>query len=69
MEPGEGPQDALEKYCEMMEDWIRAVRDSAKLDDVFPVAAEPSLESAELLEKRVAFLLAEIVPGMIRAER
>src|ERR1700742_2304023 len=22
VEPGEGPQDALEKYCEMMEDWI-----------------------------------------------
>jgi hypothetical protein len=69
VEPNERPQDALEKYCELMEDWIQAVRDSAKLDDVFPVAAEPSLENAELLEKRIAFLLAEIIPGMIRTER
>ena len=48
-----------------MEDWIQAVRDSVKLDDVFPVAAEPTLENAESWEKRIAFLLAEVVPKMI----
>lgn len=68
VEPNEGPADALEKYCELMEDWIQAVRVSAKLDDVFPVAAEPSLENAVILEKRIAFLLAEIIPGMTRTE-
>jgi hypothetical protein len=69
VEPNEAPQDALEKYCELMEDWIQAVRNSAKLDDVFPVAAEPSLENAELLEKRIAFLIAETIPGIVRTAR
>ena len=47
-----------------MEDWIAAIRDSTPLDEAFPVAAEPSPENAESLERRIAFLLAEIIPRM-----
>jgi hypothetical protein len=49
-----------------MEDWIAAVRDGTSLHDVFPVAADPTPECALLLEKRIAFLLAEIVPRMLK---
>lgn len=64
VEPGDSPPDALERYCSLMEDWIAAIRDSTPLDKAFPVAAEPTPENAELLERRIAFLLAEIIPRM-----
>ena len=64
VEPQDSPAQALERYCELMEDWIAAVRDARNLDDVYPVSAEPTTENADLLERRVAFLLAEIIPRM-----
>ena len=64
VEPDDSPGDALERYCGIMEDWIAAVRDGADLNNVYPVTAEPSRENADLLERRVAFLLAEIIPRM-----
>lgn len=64
VEAQDSPAEALERYCVLMEDWIAAVRDSDNLRDVFPVSAEPTLENAESLEKRIAFLLAEIIPRM-----
>ena len=62
----DSPQAALERYCDLMEDWIAAIRDSTPLDKAFPVAAEPTPENAELLERRIAFLLAEIIPRMAK---
>lgn len=67
VEPVDSPQRALERYCELMEDWIAGIRDLTPLGKAFPVAAEPTPENAELLERRIAFLLAEIIPRM--AER
>ena len=67
VEPDDSPGDALERYCGLMEDWIAAVRDGADLNNVYPVTAEPTpptRENADLLERRVAFLLAEIIPRM-----
>jgi hypothetical protein len=66
VEPKDGPAQALERYCELMEEWIAAVRGTGELREVFPVSAEPTPESAELLEKRIAFLLAEMIPRMLR---
>jgi hypothetical protein len=66
VEIGDSPADAMERYCGLMEDWITAVRDNTSLQDVLPVAADPTPESALLLEKRVAFLLAEIIPRMFK---
>jgi hypothetical protein len=60
----DSPQQAMDRYCELMEEWIAAVRDSASLETVFPVSAAPTVENAELLEKRIAFLVAEILPQM-----
>lgn len=56
------PVDALAGYCELMEDWIRAVR-QGNLRDAFPVLAEPTAENADLLEKRVALLRTQIIPA------
>jgi hypothetical protein len=64
VEPDDNPGDALERYCGLMEDWIAAVRGGSDLNDVYPVTAEPTQENADLLERRVAFLLAEIIPRM-----
>lgn len=62
----ETPQEALEKYCELMEGWIQAVRSSSTLKAAFPVATEPTPENADLLDRRIAFLLAEVIPRLIR---
>jgi hypothetical protein len=62
--PDDSPADALERYCGLMEAWIAAAREGGDLNKVYPVTAEPTLENADLLERRVAFLLAEIIPSM-----
>jgi hypothetical protein len=64
VEPDDSAADALERYCGLMEEWIVAVRDGGDLSKVYPVTAEPTPENAELLERRVAFLLAEIIPSI-----
>jgi hypothetical protein len=56
------PARALEVYCELMEEWIRAVR-QGNLSDTFPVVADPTGENADLLEKRVTFLRTQIIPA------
>jgi len=57
------PTRALEVYCELMEDWIRAVRQGDDLRMVFPVMAPPTSMNADLLERRIAFLRNEIIPS------
>jgi hypothetical protein len=55
------PTQALEVYCELMEDWIRVVRCGGDLRDAFPVLAEPTSANADLLEKRVGFLRKRVI--------
>lgn len=50
------PDDAFQVYCELMEDWANAVIGGGGLKDVFPVEAEPTLENAEALLRRTAFI-------------
>jgi hypothetical protein len=57
-----GPAEALDVYIELMEDWAACVRDGGGLDEVFPVEAAASLETAALLEDRMRFLRSELVP-------
>ena len=66
VEAQDSPAEALERYCVLIEDWIAAVRDSDNLRDVFPYRQNQRLKTRESLEKRIAFLLAEIIPRMIR---
>lgn len=53
------PCAALKVYCDLMEDWIRAVSTHGGLSDTFPVSAEPTQANAAMLKKRVAFLREE----------
>jgi hypothetical protein len=54
-------RDALRGYVAEMSRWVHAVEHGQSLDDVIPVAAEPSLEHAEMLAGRLAFIQTEII--------
>lgn len=56
------PATAVERYCDLMDGWIRAVRQRTPLTDAFPVQAKPTAANAEALERRVAFLRSDVVP-------
>ncbi|HEY2009679.1 MAG TPA: hypothetical protein VGH23_11855 [Rhizomicrobium sp.] len=58
------PRMALEQYCELMDGWVEAVRNSGDFSEVFPVAAPKTSENADLLSSRVGLLRSEIVPRM-----
>ena len=54
---------ALERYVENMEDWVAAVMSGSSLDRVFPVDVAPTVENAELLRRRLAFIEERIIPN------
>lgn len=58
------PLDAMTIYCELMREWIAAVRKGEPLENVFPVRAAPTRENADQLERRLAFIESEVLPGM-----
>ena len=53
--------EVLDLYCELMEDWVHAVRSGADMSGVFPFAVEVSGASADMLEARIAVLLGEVL--------
>jgi hypothetical protein len=59
----ESPQQALENYCVLMDDWIATVLNGGDLDSVFPVEAPATRENAESLRRRMAFLREHIIPS------
>lgn len=56
------PKEALEGYCEIMEDWVNAVRNSASLKDVYPVKVPPTEEYARMLSSRIESLRSDVIP-------
>lgn len=58
------PREALECYCNIMEDWVAAVLDGGDLDEVYPVDVEENAENAKALESRLKFLRAEVIPSI-----
>ena len=54
-------RDALRGYVAEMSRWVHAVKGGQPLDDVIPVAVEPSLEHAEMLAGRLAFIQTEFI--------
>jgi hypothetical protein len=54
-------KDALRGYVAEMSRWVHAVKHGLPLDDVIPVAAEPSQEHADMLAGRLAFIETEII--------
>ena len=64
VEPDDSPKEAMERYCEVMDQWIQAALGAEDLANVFPVAAEPSIQNAGLLRSRTDFLRREIIPNI-----
>lgn len=60
--PNDSPQEALERYCLLMDDWVAAVRGSGNFDGVYPVRAPRTEEYAGMLERRLTMLRNEIIP-------
>lgn len=54
-------RDALDGYIAEMRRWVDAVRAGRPLDDVIPVAAEATLEHADMLAGRLDFIAKEIL--------
>jgi len=61
VEPDDDGISALERYCELMEDWAFNVLKGNSIEESFPVDAEPTQEHAEMLRSRIVFLRTEII--------
>ena len=54
-------QEAVEQYCELMQEWAENVECGKSLDECYPVPVDPTIENAELLSSRVAFVRRELL--------
>ncbi|HTU67648.1 MAG TPA: hypothetical protein VMF52_16980 [Steroidobacteraceae bacterium] len=57
----DSPLDALERYCDLMDDWAEAVLEGEPLEEVFPVDAAATEENARLLLVRTELLRCELI--------
>jgi hypothetical protein len=53
---------AIRVYCDLMQDWVDAVRQKRKMSEVFPVKAPADQKHADLLATRLVLLRDEIIP-------
>jgi hypothetical protein len=56
------PRLALEAYVELMSEWVKAATKGQPVDELIPVNVAPTPENAKLLQSRLAFLSAEVIP-------
>lgn len=61
-EDSETPAEALETYCELMEEWADQVLSGGDTSKCFPVAAEPTVEHAKMLKGRLGFIRDQLIP-------
>ena len=54
-------QEALKRYCELMQEWADNVKNEKSLEECYPVPSDPTIENAELLSSRIAFLRRELL--------
>ena len=55
------PKEALERYCELMEDWANNIMSDTTIENCFPVAAAPTKENADLLLRRTRFIRRDFI--------
>jgi hypothetical protein len=53
--------EAMEKYCELMQEWVDNVKSGKSTDECYPVLADPTNENTELLSSRIAFIRRELL--------
>jgi hypothetical protein len=56
------PREALSGYIGEMSAWISAVEKNEPTDDLIPVNAPPTIQSASSLKTRLEFLIREVLP-------
>lgn len=56
------PVEALNVYCELMEDWCESVNIGKNEEYVFPVNISRTSRHAEMLQSRVDFIRQRIIP-------
>ena len=54
-------KEALEQYCELMQEWTDTVKSVKSLQECYPVPVDPTIENAELLSSRISFLRRELL--------
>lgn len=55
------PNSALRVYCELMQEWVEAVRNKRSLRDVFPVGAPADEKHAAILASRLRFIREKVI--------
>jgi hypothetical protein len=58
------PVEALETYCQLMEQWVDAVRRRTSFDGIFPVHAERTPANADLLANRIRMIRENVIPHL-----
>jgi hypothetical protein len=58
------PSQALERYIDVMSEWVQLAKEGRSSDDVVPVNAPATPESAEMLGSRLRVLNDTIVPAL-----
>jgi hypothetical protein len=53
---------AIKVYSEIMEDWIKAVKDSENMNKVFPIDIPASEKYANMLSSRIKFIRKNLLP-------
>jgi hypothetical protein len=56
--------EVLEDYVRLAEDWIAHIKSKKSVSECYPFNAEPTIELAELLEKKVAFMKGTLLNEM-----
>lgn len=56
------PKEVLLNYCDLMEEWIEAVKKGENPSNVYPVHTEPTVHMANDLCSRIEYLRQEVVP-------
>jgi hypothetical protein len=54
-------KEAVMTYCELMQEWADNVKNGKSLDECYPVPVDPTVDNAELLNSRIAFIRQELL--------
>ena len=54
----------LEGYIDLAQDWINNVKDGKSVEDCYPFNANPTIEMAKLLEKRILFMKSTLITNI-----
>jgi hypothetical protein len=57
-------KEVVEEFVGLAEDWIDSIKAGVGVDECYPFNTEPTLELAELLEKKVSFMKSTLMDNM-----